>query len=113
MHHIEGAIKQVPEIVRQIGVVAFNQTFLGKIRVFTSRDIAHQIITNCVGTVFIREHKRIDDVARAFAHLCATEIPPAVHEQLRHLVVGESDRMQHDQPVDAVRGNEDVFADDL
>ena len=49
----------------------------------------------------------------ALAHLCAAEVPPAVHEQLRHLVVGKSDRVEHDQPVNAVSGNENVFADDL
>ena len=48
-----------------------------------------------------------------FAHFRAADIPPAVHEQLRHLIVGKSDRVQHDQPVNAVRWNENVFADDL
>ena len=57
--------------------------------------------------------KGIDDVACALAHLCAAEIPPAVHEQLRHLIVGKSDRVQHDQPVNAVRRNENVLADNL
>ena len=49
----------------------------------------------------------------ALAHLGAAEIPPTVDEQLRHLIVRKTDRVQHDQPVDAVRGNENVFADDL
>ena len=34
-------------------------------------------------------------------------------EQLRHRVVGKADRVQHDQPVNSVRRNENVFANDL
>ena len=34
-------------------------------------------------------------------------------EELRHLLVGEAEGVEHDRPVDAVRGDEDVFADDV
>ena len=74
---------------------------------------AYQIIAQRFGAVFIGEHKGIDDVPCALTHLCAPEIPPAVDEQLRHLIVGKSDRVQHDQPVNAVRRNENVLADNL
>ena len=73
----------------------------------------HQVITHRFGAVFFNEHERINNIASALAHLCAAEIPPAVDEQLRHLIVRKSDRVQHDQPVNAVRWNENVFADDL
>src|SRR5206468_5934127 len=63
--------------------------------------------------VFFDQNKRIDDVPYALTHFCATEVPPTVDEQLRHLILWESDRMQHDEPVDAVRWYENVFADDL
>ena len=36
-----------------------------------------------------------------------------MHEQLRHLIVGKSDRVQHDQPVNSVRRDKNVFADNL
>ena len=36
-----------------------------------------------------------------------------MHEQLRHLFIWETDRVQHDQPVNAVRRNKNVFPDDL
>ena len=55
----------------------------------------------------------IDDVARTLAHLRAGDIPPAVHEQRRHLLIGKSEGMQHDWPVNAVGWNHDVFADDV
>ena len=47
------------------------------------------------------------------AHLGAAEIPPTVDKQFRHLLVRKTESVQHDQPVNAVRGNEDVFADDV
>ena len=34
-------------------------------------------------------------------------------EQLRHLIVRKTNRMQHDQPINAVRRDENVFADNL
>ena len=94
-------------------IVVVRKSLLRKISILTSCNRRHQIIADRVGTVFLDEHKWIDDVADALAHFCAAEIPPAVDEQLRHLIVRKSDRVQHDQPVNAVRGNENVFADDL
>src|SRR5207253_11016750 len=35
------------------------------------------------------------------------------NEQLRHLVVGKSDRMKHNEPVNSVRWNQNVFPDYL
>ena len=34
-------------------------------------------------------------------------------EELRHLLVGETEGVKHDRPVDAVGGDEDVLADDV
>ena len=90
-----------------------DETLLGKVGVFTGGNVAHQIIPKRVGAVFIGKHKWINDVADALTHLCAAEIPPAVNEQLGHLIIRESDGVQHDEPVDAVGRNKDVFADNL
>ena len=76
-------------------------------------DVAHQIVAQRVCAVFTDEDKWVDNIAGALAHLRAAQIPPAVNEQLRHLVVRESDRVQHDEPVNAVRRNENVFTDNL
>src|SRR6266446_6053805 len=107
------AVEQVAYRGGKICVVPFNETCLGEIGILAGGDIAHQIIPKRVGAVFLNQYKWINNVAGAFAHLRPAKIPPAVNEQLRHLIVGKSDRMQHDEPVDAVRWNEYVFADDL
>ena len=78
---------------------------LRKVSIFPRRDISHQIITQRISTVFIDEHEGINDVPLAFAHLRAAKVPPAVNQQLRHLLIGKTDRVQHDEPVDAVRGD--------
>ena len=31
----------------------------------------------------------------------------------RHLLIGETKGMEHDRPINAVRGDEDVFANDM
>ena len=87
--------------------------FFAEIGILTGRNANHQIIAQRFGAVFICEHEWIDDVPSALAHFCAAEIPPPVYQQLRHLVIRKSDRVQHDEPVDAVRRNENVFPDDL
>ena len=99
--------------VSEITIVTFNKTLLREICVLTGDDVAHQIVTECVDTVFVCKHKWINNVPCAFAHLRAAEVQPAVNQQLRHLVIWKTDRVQHDEPVNAVRRDENVFADDL
>ena len=113
MRHVQRAVEQIAERIRQVGIVALDESLLAEIRVVAGGDVAHQIIAQRFGAVFVGEHIGIDDVADALAHLRAADVPPAVDEQLRHFFVGKAQRLQHDRPVDAVRGNEDVFADDV
>src|SRR5206468_9922298 len=113
MDHTERTTEKVSNSIRERRIVAFDETFFGKIGILADGDFTHQIVAKRFCTVFISEHEWIDNVARAFAHLCATKIPPAVNQQLRNLVVRKSNRVQHDEPVNTVRRHENVFTDDL
>ncbi len=41
------------------------------------------------------------------------DVPPAVHEQGGHFLVGKAHGMQHGGPVHAVGGHQDILADDF
>ena len=113
MRHVERSVKQVADIIREITLITSGKSFFRKICVFTDCNITHQIIPHCFRTVLLDERVGIDDVAQTFAHLRARDIPPSVHQQCRHLIVGKSEGVQHDRPVNAVRGNHDILSDDV
>src|SRR5437868_13566971 len=84
-----------------------------EVSVLTGRDTNHQIIPQRVGAVLISKRKWIDNVTGALAHLSSRDVPPAMDKKLRHLLIRKSERVEHDQPVNSVGRNQNVFSDDL
>src|SRR5262249_9704954 len=76
--HVDGPIEEISHSVCQAGVIKLDQSLFRKVGVFSDSHVGHQIIAHCRGTVFIGKDVRIDDIAGAFAHLRATEVPPTV-----------------------------------
>src|SRR6266496_1797597 len=111
--HCQDSAQEIPQGISKFSVVALDESILRKVCIPSSHDVARQIITDCFGSVLICEHEGINNVSHAFAHLRAAQVPPAVNQQLGYLIIRKSDRMQHDEPVNAVRGDENVFPDDL
>ena len=109
--HIQGAVEEVAEAVGEIGVVALNQPFVAEVGIASGGDVAQEVVSESCTTILLRESGGVHDIAEALAHLRAGDIPPSMNEEGGDLFVGESQRMEHDRPVDAVWGNEDVFSD--
>ena len=111
--HVEGSIQQVAEAVGEFGVVALFQPFVRKIRVAAGRDVAQEVVARGGAAVAVHEFGGIDNVAEALAHFGAGDVPPAVNEECGHFLVSEAERVEHDEPVNAVRRSKDVFSDDM
>ena len=109
--HADRAINQIAEVVGQVGIVARLETLFVEVGVLTCRDVTHEVIAQSFRAVAVGQRIGIDHIARAFAHLGATEVPPAMNQELRHDL--KARRLEHDRPVNSVRRNQNIFADDL
>ena len=113
LRHVDGAVQEVSQAAGEFLVVGHLKPFLAEVGVIAGGHVAHEVIAQPFWREDVGGVVWIHHVSEAFAHLLAFDVPPAVHDELRHLLIAEAERMKHDRPVDGVRGNEDVFADDM
>ena len=110
VRHGREAAHEIPEVVRQIDVVALLEPFPGEVAVLTERDLAGQIQAQRVGAEPVRRLERIDGRPERLAHLLPLPVHPSMPEHLprqRH-----SRAHQHRRPDDAVEPR-DVLAHDV
>ena len=106
--HRQRALREVAELVGQIGVDPADDAFLAVTAVLTERDLAQQEVANLVHPERLHQRHRIDDVADRLAHLLAT----VVEEPVREHPAGQRDSGRHQErrPVHGVEPD-DVLAD--
>ena len=111
--HAEGSVDEIAEAVAEFRVVTEEESLLAEVGIAPHHGVAHQVVAERRGAVGLGEQRRIDDVAGALTDLLAAQTPESVHQEMRHRLVGESHRVQHAGPVDAVGRDQDVLADDV
>ena len=111
--HVEGPVAEIPEFVGQLRVEKHDQTLDIEVGVLAGMDVAHEVVSQRIASERIGQLDGIDDVAEGFRHFFPASVPPAVDQDVGHPVIGETERMQHRKPIDAMRGNKDVLADDV
>ena len=107
-HHGQRALRQIAEIVGEIGVDAVDDRLMAVVAVLPERHLAQEEIAQRIDAVGLGERKRIDDVADRLRHLLAAVEQKAVGEDAaRH---GNACRHQEGRPVHGVEAH-DVLAD--
>ncbi len=109
--HLERAVDQVAELVAQLRVVARLEALVGELGVLAQDHLAQQVVAQRVGAEFLDIGRGVDERAGVGLADLARLQPPAVDEQVARQF--EVQGHEHDGPVDAVGGDEDVLADDL
>ena len=108
--HGERALRQIAEIVGEIGIDAIDDGLVAVIAVLAERHLAQQEIAQRIDTVSVGQRERIDHVADRFRHFLAAIEQKAVGENAaRHL---DARRHQERRPVHRVKAH-DVLADDV
>ena len=110
LHHVQGAVEQVAEIVGQIAVDPVAQGHLREVAVLAEGDLPQQEEAEGVEAVPGAHVDGIDHVAQGLAHLLAVFGPPAVGEDL--LGQGQLGAHQEAGPEHGVEP-QDVLADDV
>ena len=108
--HRQGALRQVAEVVGEIGVDPVDDRLVGVVAVLAERDLAQEEVAQLVDAVGIGERERIDHVADRLRHLLAAVEQEAVPED--PLGQRQVRRHQEGRPVDRVEAD-DVLADDV
>ena len=108
--HRQRTLRQIAEIVGEIGIDAVDDAFVAVIAVLAERHFAHQEIAQRIDAIGVGQRERIDDIADRFRHLLAAVEQKAVRENAaRHRDPG---RHQERRPIDGVKAH-DVLADDM
>ena len=108
--HRQRALRQIAEIVGEIGIDAGDDRLVAVIAVLPERHLAQEEIAQRIDAVGVGERERIDHVADRLRHLLAAVEQEAVAEDAaRHRDAG---RHQEGRPVDRVEAH-DVLADDV
>ena len=108
--HRQRALRQIAEIVGEIGVDAVDDRLVIVAAVLAERDLAQEEVAHLIDAVLLGEIERIDDVADRFRHLLAAVEQEAVAEH--PLLHGMPGRHQECRPVHRVKAD-DVLADDV
>ena len=109
--HVERAVDEIPQIICELAIIAHDKLFAGEVAILTDVHLAHQEVAKGVRAEFRDQIQRVERIARAFRHFGAALHPPTMRNnsarqrQLR--------RMQHNGPVNCMRRNENIFADDM
>ena len=112
--HVQRPVAKIAEFIGQLGVIEHHQAVHVIVRILAGDDVAHQVVADCLHAEFLSQLVGVHDVTGRFGHLRSAEaVPEAVDQQPRHPGVREADGMQHAQPVNAVRWDQDVLADDM
>ena len=102
------ALRQVAEIVGEVGIDARHDGVVAVIAVLAERHLAQQEIAQRIDPVGVGKGEGIDDVADRLRHLLAAVEQEAVAEDVaRHVDAG---RHQEGRPIDRVEAH-DVLAD--
>ena len=108
--HRQRALRQIAEVVGEVGVDAVDDRLVAVIAVLAERHLAQEEIAELIDAVGVGHRERIDHVADRLRHLLAAVEQEAVREDaLRHLDAG---RHQEGRPIDRVEAD-DVLADDV
>ena len=108
--HVQHAVREVAEVVREVGVVALHHRLVREVAVGTEALVGHEVVAEPVDAEVGDEIGRRDLVEPRLAHLLAADEQPAVREHaLRRLEPG---RHQHRGPVHGVEA-QDVLADEV
>ena len=108
--HGQRALRQVAEVVGEVGVDAVDDRLVAVVAVLAERHLAQEEIAHRIDAVGVGQRERIDHVADRLRHLLAAVEQEAVREDAaRHLDPG---RHQERRPVDRVEAH-DVLADDV
>ena len=78
--HRQGALRQVAEVVGQIGIDPVDDRLVRVIAVLAERHLAHEEIAQLVDAVGVGQRERIDHVADRLRHLLAAVEQEAVAE---------------------------------
>ena len=108
--HRQGALRQIAQIVGQIGVDAGDEGLVGIIAVLAEGHLAQEEVAHLIDAVMVDDGEGIDDVADGLRHLLAPVEQKAVAiDAARQL---HARRHQEGRPVDGVKAD-DVLADDV
>ena len=108
--HRQRALRQIAEIVGEIGIDARDDGLVVVVAVLPERHLAQEEIAHLIDAVLIGEIEGIDDVADRLRHLLAAVEQEAV--RIDPLLHGNARRHQERRPVHRVEAD-DVLADDV
>ena len=77
-HHGKGTVQEIPEVIRQVGIDAADQTIAAEIAVLPELDIIQEIVTDRIRAKFLQERDRIDDIALGLGHFFSVHDEPAM-----------------------------------
>ena len=108
--HRQRALRQVAEIVGEVGIDARDDGLVVVVSVLPERHLAQEEIADLVDAILVGEIEGVDDIADRFRHLLAPAEQEAVG--VNALLHGDARRHQERWPVHRVEAN-DVLADDV
>ncbi len=109
--HVERAVNEIAEVVRQLAIVAHQELLDRELAVLAYIHFANEEVAEGIDAKLIDQIEWIDRRARALGHLGSTLHPKPVHQQ--GLWRWQAEGMQHDGPVNGMRRDENVFADNI
>ncbi len=108
--HGQRALRQIAEIVGEVGVDAVDDRLVAVVAVLAERHLAQEEIAELIDAVGVGHRERIDHVADRLRHFLAAVEQEAVREDAaRHLDAG---RHQERRPIDRVEAH-DILADHM
>ena len=108
--HRQRALREIAEIVGEIGIDARHNGFVIIIAVLPERHLAQEEIPHLIDAVLVGEVEGIDNVADRFRHLLAAVEQEAV--RIDAFLHGNAGRHQECRPIHRVEAD-DVLADDV
>ncbi len=109
-NHRQRALRQIAEIVGEIGIDASDNGFVIIVAILPERHLAKEEVAHLIDAILIGEIEGIDDVADRFRHLFALVEQKAVG--IDALLHRNARRHQEGRPVHRVKAD-DVLADDV
>ncbi len=103
-------MQQIAQVIRQIGIDAFDQGIPRKVAVLPQIDFPQQEIADRVRAELFDQQYRVDDIAFGFGHLVALDHQPAVTVDFLRQFYAQGH--QNDRPDDAVEPD-NLLADQM
>src|SRR5439155_12062128 len=108
--HRHGPVHEVPEVVREIGVVAPQEAVPRHVTIAIERDLPERDVAGAIGPEGGDDIDRFEEVAATLAHPLAPDEQPAMDPDLPR--ERDSGAHEHRRPHDRVE-TIDVLADDM